>query len=266
DAADASTTVWAWDSTAFGVGVPSVQTVKFNLRFPGQYYDELTKQHYNHNRYYNPALGRYVEPDPIGLEGGLNPYIYADGNPVDAIDPSGLYAYVNSKGEWVENGQNFYSASGGDFTDRIAYNFADDVITLAPLPKLGFTTKIDELFKLADLSVDIARVNKNTLSQLYVLEKNMPKILPESGLTFQDAGKNIIKWGSRPNDALLRSMFMTPYEAKSILKQIPENDIKTMRDFYIRIANLTPKDKVLVTPTPLTRAALMNNILKLAGK
>ncbi|WP_201784142.1 hypothetical protein [Acinetobacter sp. Root1280] len=34
----------------FGVGLPSVQTVKFNLRFPGQYYDELTKQHYNHNR------------------------------------------------------------------------------------------------------------------------------------------------------------------------------------------------------------------------
>ncbi|WP_436897849.1 RHS repeat-associated core domain-containing protein [Acinetobacter gyllenbergii] len=90
DAADASTTVWAWDSTAFGVGVPSVQTVKFNLRFPGQYYDELTKQHYNHNRYYNPALGRYVEPDPIGLEGGLNPYIYANGNPVSNFDSSGL--------------------------------------------------------------------------------------------------------------------------------------------------------------------------------
>lgn len=90
NAADATTTVWAWDSTAFGVGAPSVQTVKFNLRFPGQYYDELTKQHYNHNRFYTPALGRYIEPDRIGLEGGLNPYIYADGNPVGNIDPSGL--------------------------------------------------------------------------------------------------------------------------------------------------------------------------------
>lgn len=71
NATDGTTTVWAWDSTAFGVGVPSVQTVKFNLRFPGQYYDELTKQHYNHNRFYNPTLGRYMEPDRIGLEGGL---------------------------------------------------------------------------------------------------------------------------------------------------------------------------------------------------
>ncbi|MDX8255675.1 hypothetical protein SLL77_18730 [Acinetobacter pittii] len=44
-----TTSVWAWDSTAFGVGLPGVQTVKFNLRFSGQYYDEITKQHYNHN-------------------------------------------------------------------------------------------------------------------------------------------------------------------------------------------------------------------------
>ncbi len=90
DAADGTTTVWAWDSTAFGVGIPSVQTVKFNLRFPGQYYDELTKQHYNHNRFYNPVLGRYMEPDRIGLEGGLNPYIYAGSDPINNVDITGL--------------------------------------------------------------------------------------------------------------------------------------------------------------------------------
>ncbi|GAA5006613.1 hypothetical protein GCM10023206_12310 [Acinetobacter puyangensis] len=90
DSTDGNTTVWAFDSTAFGIGIPSVQTVKFNLRFPGQYYDELTKQHYNLNRYYNPELGRYMEPDRIGLEGGLNPYIYANGNPLSNVDPSGL--------------------------------------------------------------------------------------------------------------------------------------------------------------------------------
>ncbi|WP_375036945.1 RHS repeat domain-containing protein [Acinetobacter sp. RW6] len=89
DAADSATTVWAWDSTAFGVGSPNVQTVKFNLRFPGQYYDEVTKQHYNHNRFYNPVLGRYVEPDPIGLEGGFNPYIYAKNSPVLYVDTTG---------------------------------------------------------------------------------------------------------------------------------------------------------------------------------
>ncbi|GAA5018200.1 hypothetical protein GCM10023206_31550 [Acinetobacter puyangensis] len=83
---------WSWDSTAFGLGNP-VGTVTFNLRFPGQYYDAATGQFYNHNRYYNPELGRYMEADPIGLEGGLNPYAYAGNNPVMNVDPSGLYSF-----------------------------------------------------------------------------------------------------------------------------------------------------------------------------
>lgn len=82
--------VWAWDGSAFGTGVPTIQTVTFNLRFPGQYYDAESGQHYNLNRFYNPELGRYMEPDPIGLEGGLNPYAYAGNNPVSNVDPSGL--------------------------------------------------------------------------------------------------------------------------------------------------------------------------------
>ena len=45
---------------------------------------------YNYFRDYEPTTGRYVEADPIGLEGGLNLYGYVGGNPLSYVDPLGL--------------------------------------------------------------------------------------------------------------------------------------------------------------------------------
>ena len=40
-------------------------------------------------RYYNPLIRRFINADPIGFDGGLNWYAYAEGNPVMYVDPSG---------------------------------------------------------------------------------------------------------------------------------------------------------------------------------
>jgi RHS repeat-associated protein len=70
---------------------PSAQgSFTFNLRFPGQYYDAETGLHYNYFRDYSPSLGRYIEPDPIGLKGGVNLYGYASQGPLDSSDLFGL--------------------------------------------------------------------------------------------------------------------------------------------------------------------------------
>ncbi|WP_277619543.1 RHS repeat-associated core domain-containing protein, partial [Winslowiella iniecta] len=44
---------------------------------------------YNLFRYYDPVMGRFTQPDPVGLEGGLNPYAYAP-TPLTWVDPLGL--------------------------------------------------------------------------------------------------------------------------------------------------------------------------------
>ncbi|MDU4060911.1 MAG: RHS repeat-associated core domain-containing protein [Acinetobacter baumannii] len=84
--------VWSLDAGPFGesAATVSVSGVEINLRFPGMYYDKQTGLYYNHHRYYNPKWGRYMEPDPIGLEGGLNPFVYSNNDPINKVDPSGL--------------------------------------------------------------------------------------------------------------------------------------------------------------------------------
>jgi len=82
-----------WSAAYLPYGEAQVQansTITNNLRFPGQYYDEETDLHFNWNRYYDPVLGRYLSPDPIGIEGGMNMYGYVGGDPVNWADRFGL--------------------------------------------------------------------------------------------------------------------------------------------------------------------------------
>ena len=62
--------------------------------YAGQYYDTETGLNYNWNRYYNPATGRYISFDPIGLDGGINLFAYVSNNPANFIDPDGKFAWV----------------------------------------------------------------------------------------------------------------------------------------------------------------------------
>lgn len=88
-----STTVWDWRShDPFGNNSPVASSAlsKYDLRFPGQIADVETGLFYNYFRDYDPQMGRYVQSDPIGLEGGINTYGYVGGNPISNSDMAGL--------------------------------------------------------------------------------------------------------------------------------------------------------------------------------
>jgi RHS repeat-associated protein len=68
--------------TTSGVGNP--------YTFTGRWLDDETGLLYYRQRYYNPALGRFMTRDPQGYADSLNLYEYVNSNPINRVDPFGL--------------------------------------------------------------------------------------------------------------------------------------------------------------------------------
>jgi RHS repeat-associated protein len=100
-----------------------------HLRLQGQHYDEETGLHYNHHRYYDPALGRYISQDPIGLRGGWNNYVYTT-NPLSQVDPFGLETKVIVN----NNGLGHVGVYTGSGNDAIIYDPGGSFTTPQGIP------------------------------------------------------------------------------------------------------------------------------------
>lgn len=86
----------AWGNSPVGYIVdysPYVCTSQCAVAAPGwkgALYLHATALYYMRNRWYDPATGRFMSEDPIGLNGGISLYAYAGDEPVNGFDPFGL--------------------------------------------------------------------------------------------------------------------------------------------------------------------------------
>ncbi|NEA46614.1 RHS repeat-associated core domain-containing protein, partial [Streptomyces sp. SID10815] len=87
----------------------SSEPVAQPYRFAGNYQDPTGLYHLQ-NRYYDANIGRFTQPDPSGQE--QNPYLYAEGDPVNKIDPSGL-SFMSSVGDFLDSANDPWGAVVG---------------------------------------------------------------------------------------------------------------------------------------------------------
>ncbi|MGW1466572.1 RHS repeat-associated core domain-containing protein [Streptomyces sp. NPDC002308] len=92
DQAGTRTHTYAYTPTGTARTTPT-ETVPQPYRFAGAYNDP-TGLYKMGARYYDPTLGRFTQPDPSGQE--TNPYLYAEGDPINRTDPSGLYSITDA--------------------------------------------------------------------------------------------------------------------------------------------------------------------------
>ncbi len=84
----AGTKVWTATYQPFGGVHVSTGTLP-TARFPGQWFQTESGLHQNWMRDYDPATGRYLQADPLGLIDGASVYGYVKQNPMRFTDPTG---------------------------------------------------------------------------------------------------------------------------------------------------------------------------------
>ena len=81
---------WSASSSTYTTEWAAQSRISLPYLYTGQRFDQETGLYYYKNRYYDPARGRFLRRDPIGLSGGPNLYEYAGSSPGMATDPMGL--------------------------------------------------------------------------------------------------------------------------------------------------------------------------------
>ncbi|MEQ1612538.1 MAG: RHS repeat-associated core domain-containing protein [Hyphomicrobiaceae bacterium] len=77
-------------------------SASLDARFPGQWFQAETGLHYNWHRSYDPTLGRYTQPDPLGFVDGPSVFGYAKGSPGQLEDHEGTSTDGFAKCYWLK--------------------------------------------------------------------------------------------------------------------------------------------------------------------
>ncbi|WP_332835487.1 RHS repeat-associated core domain-containing protein [Snodgrassella alvi] len=210
--------VWECSYQLWGKPIQEIAhtEIQQNLRYQGQYLDRETGLHYNTFRYYDPGIGRFTQPDPIGLGGGYNLYQYAP-NALIWIDPWGwcksskkaskkyVYRELNPSDRIrVDSGLSILpKGEKGTIVDHVK---GKDTGYISVSENISGTTQYSSNNGLA--KIDVTKATQNGAK--YIPHKNVQQIVNTKG-SLTDR-KNV----KSANEGLFQGEI--PYEAIEIIK------------------------------------------------
>jgi RHS repeat-associated protein len=172
------------------------------LRAPGHFYDSETGLHYNRYRYYAPDLGRYLQCDPIDVEGGHNLYAYAqDGNPLRDVDLLGLICPIAKKLLAEAEDSGLINPDGTPGTPNRFSDMSDaqrQLFCAARAAQLATrleqaTMRTIKVKKGSDKTKDVSLEEQNTTINVRMVQDNRPDAdgnLPEPTLIVSSSNDN----------------------------------------------------------------------------
>ncbi|KQX51006.1 MULTISPECIES: DUF6531 domain-containing protein [unclassified Streptomyces] len=181
----------AWRSRATHWGVTSWNQdadAYTPLRFPGQYADPETGLHYNYFRHYDPEAGRYLTPDPLGLDPAPNPAGYI-ADPLTEADPLGLAPCLQAL---------------QDMATKIAHVFPEDKRRYQTVAVIhAITPKGPRTFVAGTSRVPLTKAQMKLAEEMGLIpipsDEYLPK--PPPGERGGHAEQNILHFLNRRNDA-----------------------------------------------------------------
>ena len=180
------------------------------------------------HRLYSPVLRRFLSADPMGIDGGLNLYMYANGNPLVYLDPVGLCA----------------ESMSGTITDYLKAsvnqvvkgNYTDDVTLLGTAGEVALgIAGLDLPMDVRDITYDLtnwewswSHAGKTTVDVIALLPViGSLKYADEVGTLVNKGvkqGNNVLQTGGHTlNDSTLRKLGLSKEQGKRAIEAMKKD-------------------------------------------